>query len=240
MTPCYKSSHGGNHMKFYLFVLLVVACPAIGQHRVRVAGVEALINIPETQRQRSKLVIIAPAKKYTMEKPLFTRLARILAHHGHIVVRFNWGFVSVSQKPSRGLAREAAELDGVVEALQKKFARTKDQTVIVAKSFGSRVLMRGRFGKVGHVALVTPNCDAKSSFRDTYGTLFKKTLRINISISIDDHYCDIEQVYDFMDATRSGVTLYTTYGDHNFKTKTLAKENEELALLQIANWIRQG
>ena len=225
---------------YFIFASLLFVSTGFSQTKLNIGSNEVLVDLPDVKPVNNRLVVIAPAKKYTMNKPLFVDLSQRLVSQGYIVTRFNWSFVKTNSDPSSDLVKEGKELYNIISSIQKKYSVTKSNTYLVAKSFGSRVLMKSKIDGFDHVSLMTPNCDKKNSFHDTYAPMFKKKIRININISIDDPYCDVEQIYDFVSSRSPKVTLFTTYGDHNFKTNKFSKENQELVLLQIVNWIKQN
>lgn len=227
-------------MKFFILgISLFLSCfSALALSSMYLGHNEIITETPQSKESKG-LIIIAPAKKYTMHKPLFSSLSKKLLKEGFIVVRFNWGFIKHSTEPSKNLVTEAHELNDIVSFFQKKFSKTKRETFLIAKSFGTRVFMKSQINRLGHVSLMTPNCDRQNTFDKTYGRLFQTHARINISLSIHDPYCQVGQIYDFISSHHNKITLYTTYGDHNFQTNHDSKQNQELVLRQLVNWVKQ-
>jgi len=193
----------------------------------------------ERARPSRGLIFIIPAKKYTMEKPLFNLLSKLALKNNYSVARFNWSFIRNKNSPSKQLRVEATEIDQVLSYVQKKLDITNENTFIVAKSFGSRVLMKSLLNKSRFYTLLTPNCDNHNSFSKTYSLLFKRFQDVNISLSINDPYCDVGQIYNFLSQKHSRVTLFTTFGDHNFVTTNKSIFNQETAMNQIINWANE-
>lgn len=163
-----------------------------------------------------KLLIIVPAKKYSMEKPLFSKLANAAKNEGYTVVRFNWKFFTNSSSPSEDLKEESFELSNILLKTQKELNFSSKNTVVLAKSFGSKVLAKTPPSLYSDLALVTPNCSEQNQFFETYKKIFIKDKKIQISISLDDPYCDVKQIYSVIQTLGGNVSIYTTYGDHNF------------------------
>lgn len=174
----------------------------------------SIVEPPENGN--GKLLIIVPAKKYSMEKPLFSKLAKAAKNEGYTVVRFNWKFFTNNSSPSEDLKEEAIELSNIILKYQKELKFSSKNTVVLAKSFGSKVLSKAPPSLYSDLALVTPNCSKQNQFYETYKKVFIRNKRIQISISLNDPYCDVKQIYSVIQRLGRNVSIYTTYGDHNF------------------------
>ncbi|MBI2070293.1 MAG: alpha/beta hydrolase [Elusimicrobia bacterium] len=186
------------------------------------------------------LLVIAPAKQYTMEGKIFEELAHGAAGLGYYVVRFNWGYIPKKSEPSADLSAEAKELDAVIEHFRKESKVDAGRVVLAAKSFGTKVAMLGPEQKARALLLLTPNCDAERTFRKTYQPVFASTKKAHVVISVNDPYCDINQIHEALKDLGSRVTVHTLFGDHNFVLKSAASDiNEKAAIQSSLNWLRQ-
>lgn len=192
------------------------------------------IEFPKIKSQ--KLLVIAPAKKYSMEKPLFEKITKLALESGYIVARFNWLFYTENRVPSAELLDEALEFETILRNIQNKLHISKYHTTVLAKSFGSQVIAKSNYKAYQNLALVTPNCDEKKTFSKTYKNLLVSIPNIQISISKDDPYCNIKQIYNAAQYFNKNTTILTTYGDHNFETSKNPRNQNEI-VRQIINWM---
>ncbi len=181
------------------------------------------------------LVILIPAKNYSMKGRIFEQLASRGKENGLSFLRFDWSFFGHNRNPSAELDLEAIELKEVIHHYQKKFKLKNERIILVAKSFGSRVLAKANLNSYP-LALVTPNCDENASFKSTYSKLLQKKRPVQISISIEDPYCDISQIYRNLVNLPREVTMYTSYGDHNFVLNDTF-QNQDVFVTQLLQWI---
>ena len=130
---------------------------------------------------------------------------------------------------------EATELKEIIHHYQKKFQLKNHKIILVAKSFGSRVLAKANLDSYP-LALVTPNCDEDGSFNSTYSKLLQERRPVQISISIEDPYCDVSQIYRNLMNVHKEVTMYSSYGDHNFVLNDTF-ENQDVFIDQLLQWI---
>jgi hypothetical protein len=179
--------------------------------------IRTIVNTPKTAARG--VVIIAPAKKYLMEERLFVGLAAKLVQAGFIVVRFNWGDLTLAN-PATELELATLDVAQVVHSAQKTFKVGPNKTILVSKSFYTKAMGQS-FHLANHHILLTPNCAPETPFTKTYGSLFQvpgKTM--SIFISNEDPYCDIRQIYDAMKNLIQRPSLFTSHGDHNFVLPT--------------------
>ena len=207
-------------MRLYILITALITLQAysVEKKTISIEGskVELIVHKPKELRPKA-IVLIAPAKKYTMDGALFQQLAEAASEVGFYAVRFNWGFVTHKTEPSSGMKKENQQVVDLINYYknQKRFADTK--VLLVAKSFGSKIIMKGAYKNAQAVSLMTPNCSAEQTFAQTYGELLKSGKNVFISISLEDPYCDVTQIYQ--DARNWGkeISLYTAdKGDHNF------------------------
>lgn len=188
------------------------------------------------------LLVIVPSKKYGISGSLFEDLATAAAANGYFVVRFNWGFVTNRDKPSKDLSTEANDLKTVVNYFAGQKNVDSRRVLYVAKSFGAKVVMQKAYEKATGVVLLTPHCSAKELFSQTYGVIASKKVPTQIVISKDDPHCDVNHIYKSLGSlNKKYVTIHTLFGDHNFKTSKNEKKdlNRRLALDSVVNWLRQ-
>lgn len=202
---------------------------------------EILTTKPKGKKPHPLLVIV-PAKQDTMTGSLFEDLAHAAAAKGYFVVRFNWGFVTNADEPSKDLSTEANDLKTVTNYFAKQKDVDPEHMYFIAKSFGSKVMMKNAFKKAVGLVLLTPNCSKKESFTQTYGQLTKEKIPTHIVISKDDPHCDVNQIHKAMGGFKKKyVTLHTLFGDHNFVTTENEKKdlNRKLAIDSVINWLMQ-
>lgn len=202
---------------------------------------EILTTKPKGKKPHPLLVIV-PAKQDTMTGSLFEDLAHAAAAQGYRVVRFNWGFVTNSDEPSKDLSTEANDLKTVTNYFAKQKDIDPGHVSFIAKSFGSKVVMKKAFKMAKGLVLLTPNCSKKESFTQTYGKLTKEKIPTHIVISKDDPHCDVNQIHKAMGGFKKKyVTLHTLFGDHNFATIKDEKRdlNRKVAVDSVINWLMQ-
>ena len=141
------------------------------------------------------LLVIAPAKAYTMTGKLFQELVEGASQLGYFVVRFNWSFVTEKQEPSADLSKEVQDLESVIRHFSGHEKVDSNRIILSAKSFGSKVAMKGAYRLVHGLLLLTPNCDSTNTFSDLYAPLFSLNKKVHIVISAQDPYCDVGQIY---------------------------------------------
>lgn len=220
-------------MKQYLILaLLLLSIPGAAQTTQRI------VEVPSGEGP-FPVLLVAPAKKYSMKEHLFQRLADEALDQGYIVVRFDWNFFTQGKEPSDGLEAEANQLDEQIE-----FARSHPQSsgkvVLAAKSFGSVVAVRRAWRSVEGVLLWTPNSNKDLLFEDVYGPLLKSSTPTHIVISTTDPYGELSQLYDYLTNTSAAVTVHTLFGDHNFQTDPPDDGlNEDAAFAGSVNWLRR-
>lgn len=195
-------------------LLLVLVNQAFAKSEVVILGgaIEAILTIPE---QKPKgLVVIAPAKKYLMRERLFAELLTQLTEAGFVTVRFNWGTETLFN-PELELTKAAEDLNEVVHYAQQRYGFTTANTVIVTKSFSTKVLGASIALAHQHV-LLTPNCSVETTFSSTYAEVLRSSAQVNILISNTDPNCDVGQIYGELQVLQKRPALMTTKGDHNF------------------------
>ncbi len=104
---------------------------------------DVIVSDPPARNSLRPLLVIAPAKKYLMDGRLFERIANEAASLGYYVVRFNWSFTKQGVEPKLDLITEANELSSVMEHYTKEPFIDRKMVILAAKSFGSKVAMRG-------------------------------------------------------------------------------------------------
>ncbi|MEC9283168.1 MAG: hypothetical protein VX642_10675 [Bdellovibrionota bacterium] len=192
------------------------------------------VSIPEGAN--GKYILVIPAKKYSMKGELFQKIKREALRRSYAVLQFDWSFYTKNIEPTKSLRAEARELNELIDYFQETYGFQKNELIIIAKSFGSRVLSKIRTQNLGPIALVTPNCDSISTFYKTYGKLLNHKQKMQISISVDDPYCNVEQIYNSASYFTKKITLYTSTGDHNFVSKENVF-NQDIMISQLVNWI---
>lgn len=226
-------------MMFLLMQVCYAVDPGIPQ-TVEISGkkVDVIINEPKSLGGPSPLLVIAPAKEYTMTGALFEQLAVMAAEAGYFVVRFNWGYVTTKTSPSPSLMIESQELVGVIEYFKKHRAVDPGRVVLAAKSFGSKVAMLEAYRKASALLLLTPNSNKENPLRKVYEPVFRYKGKVHIVISVDDPYGEISQLYEAMKEFGANVTVQTVVGDHNFKTGDANSEvNQKAVLVGCENWL---
>jgi predicted alpha/beta-hydrolase family hydrolase len=202
----------------------------------RAAGLPADVLVTEPQGGGPHpVLVIAPAKEYKMDGPIFVALADGAARLGYRVVRFNWTFVTQKGQPSADLSAENADIDAVMA----KFAQPGQPLVLAAKSFGSRAAMRGAFKRASALLLMTPNSNSQATFEQTYTPLLGYPKPLHVVISADDPYGDLKQLYAAVPKLGPKVTLdVLPAGDHNFKVEgPNSARNEAAALDSSLNFL---
>lgn len=188
------------------------------------------------------LLVIAPGKEYDISGSLFADLATAAAARGYFVARFNWGFVTNKDKASKDLSTEANDLKTVVDYFSQQKDIDPKRVFYVAKSFGTKVLMKKAYEKAAGLVLLTPNCSSKEPFGQTYGALAKKKIPVLIVISNEDPHCDVSQIHKSLGSfSKKYLNIHTLFGDHNFATGDNEKKdsNRRLALDTVLNWLEQ-
>jgi alpha/beta superfamily hydrolase len=207
---------------------------------VRAAALPAEVSVvtPEGTGPHP-LLVIAPAKEYTMAGPIFMALEAGALKLGYKVVRFNWGFVTNKAQPSPELQAEDQELERVLNHFATQSDVDRSRVVLAAKSFGSRVAMRGAHRKARGILLLTPNSSAQAPFETTYAPLLGDERPLHIVISASDPYGDRNQLLAALPRLGGRTTLtMLPAGDHNFKLEGPSSAfNEEVALKSSLNWL---
>lgn len=209
----------------------------------RAAGLPAEVSVATpTTPGKHPLLVIAPAKEYTMAGPLFLALEAGAVAQGYKVVRFNWGFVTRKDQPSADLKAENAELAQVLDHFSKAADVDGQRVVLAAKSFGSRVAMNGAFKKASALLLMTPNSNAQAPFERNYAPLFGWGRPIHVVIAATDPYGDLGQLYTALPKLGKNTTATVLpVGDHNFKVDGPGSAlNERVGLDASLNWLAQG
>lgn len=185
------------------------------------------------------LLVIAPAKEYTMSGPIFTALEAGALKLGYKVVRFNWGFVTRKGQPSADLQVENQELEQVIAHFAAMPDVKRSRVMLAAKSFGSRVAMNGAHRKAHGLLLLTPNSNAQAPFEKTYAPLLGDERPLHIVISATDPYGDRNQLHAALPRLGGRTTLtMLPAGDHNFKLEGPSSAlNEEVAMKSSLNWL---
>ena len=194
------------------------------------------VIVAEPITSQSKLLIVVPAKKYSMDGILFEKIASLAVRKGYVVVRFNWIFFTQGSNPSKNFDEEASELKSIIEYYQKKYRVEAKNTVVAAKSFGSKILMKIPSTTYNALGLITPNCDKVNTFSSVYGKVLSSLKPIQISISTNDPYCEISQIYKETSKFKNNIRLYTSFGDHNFLLNG-NEENQDVFVNQFINWL---
>lgn len=224
-----------------LMIFSLSAMSAIKPEKIEIEGVsyEVLTSSSVFSGRPAPLLVIAPAKKYTMVGELFEDLAEKASKLGYFVVRFNWGFVTKNNEPSKGLSAESKDLERVIKHYSNQPYVDSSKVILAAKSFGSRVAMKDAYKLANSLLLMTPNCDKKDTFKKNYKPIFKLKKNVHIVISKDDPYCDVGQIYqDLSKLNKKYVTVHTLAGDHNFKLEGVASRlNEKVAIESSLNWL---
>lgn len=191
-----------------------------GAIKTSAGRIDYLVDVPKG-RGPFPLLVVAPAMKYLMEQPLFDKLAKGAAKQGFLVVRFNWRYVAAGTQPSPDLSAEASDVEAVIDHFSTHKKADRNKVVIAAKSFGTRVLMKGPEKRGRALLLWTPNCDGGQTFRQLYAPLFDpdKPRTAHVAISAADPYCDVRQIYGALGELGSRVTIHTLSGGHNFESK---------------------
>ena len=185
------------------------------------------------------VLLIAPAKKYSMKEHLFQRLAEEALAQGYMVVRFDWDFFTQGEEPDADLESETVELDKMIE-FSRSHPQSSGKVFLAAKSFGSVVAAHRAWRSVEGVLLWTPNSNKELLFGDVYGPLLKSSTPTHIVISVDDPYGELSQLYDYLTNTSASVTVHTLFGDHNFQTDPPDDGlNEDAAFAGSVNWLRR-
>ncbi len=217
---------------FLGILILLTSCSSFN---LSAMGNEVIEDFPKG-KGNGRLLVIIPAKKYSMRKPLFEKISRDATESGYHVVRFNWKFFTERKDPSKNFIKEIKEVHEIIEYYSTKYNYMKKDIVIAAKSFGSRVLAKTKL-KSFALGLITPNCSERESFMKTYKEVLRRYSKIQISISINDPYCEIGQIYQELPKIRKEVSIYTTYGDHNFNFKE-GVDNQNVFVSQFIQWLR--
>lgn len=232
-------------VSFFLICSLFLSSHSFAKSKVQTLETEngtfdIIINAPKSKKKPAPLLFIAPAKKYDMSKKIFEDIAVKAAALGYFVVRFDWGFYTNKAEASSNLVREAKEFNLIHKNILKKYAKrieTKNQ-VLLAKSFGSRVILKSDLKDFTAFLLVTPNCDRRNLFKMRYNNFLKSKKNLGILISTHDPYCSIEQIYQGVYRQKSNLSLMTVGGDHNFTSQTDHSEfNQNLAIQNAVNWL---
>lgn len=237
---------------FYGGVLSVlIACSwAFSADSVTIDGPLGKIEVMEshpTGFQEGKgpfpLLVITPGKNYAVTGTIFEDLARGAVEGGYFVARFNWGYIAKNQNPSKDFKAEKDELEAVVQYYLKKPYVMQSKVVVASKSMGTQVMMTSESAlkKAKGLLLITPNCDPKNPFEKTYKPLFNYIGKMLISISVNDPYCDIRELYDSLPKFGYNFHIQTVGGDHNFEflsNDALSKENRATAIRGMVNWLK--
>lgn len=180
---------------------------------IQATALETLVNRPNGPVKG--LVVIAPAKKYLMQERLFTLLAETLAGRGFLTVRFNWSSDTL-QTPELELQRAARDIQSVTLTAQRTFGFRPEQTTLISKSFSTKAVDPSLLLAKNHI-LLTPNCSTEAPFHQTYrNSLQKPGIRLKMIISVDDPYCNVNDIYKVLNTLGKTQLLATTKGDHNF------------------------
>ncbi len=161
------------------------------------------------------LVIIAPAKKYLMQERLFSSLAENLAIRGFLTIRFNWS-EDTPQISELELQRAERDIQNVILNAQKTYGFQSDQTTLITKSFSTKAIGHSLALAKNHI-LLTPNCSVEAPFQKTYSNVLNDSnIQLKMIISVDDPYCNVNEIYETLNSLGRSQLLATTKGDHNF------------------------
>ena len=215
-----------------ILALLLLSIPSAAQTNRRI------VEMPPGEGP-FPVLLIAPAKKYSMKEHLFQRLAEEALAQGYMVVRFDWDFFTQGEEPDADLESETVELDKMIE-FSRSHPQSSGKVFLAAKSFGSVVAAHRAWRSVEGVLLWTPNSNKELLFGDVYGPLLKSSTPTHIVISVDDPYGELSQLYDYLTNTSASVTVHTLFGDHNFQTDPPDDGlNEDAAFAGSVNWLRR-
>ncbi len=193
-------------------------------------------DIPSLNSLRPVFLIV-PAKKYLTNGEIFEQAAARAAAIGFYAARFDWSFSfdGLTREKEAELARRDLAL--VLRELKKRPYLDLSRFFVLAKSFGA-TLFAEHFGgeKVAGLFLLTPNCDEDNPFEKRFAHWFAKGIPVRATISVDDPYCDVTQMYRFQGKARKQLhTFQYFYGDHNFVGKT--QEGIEAVTHSIVEWL---
>lgn len=189
---------------------------------IQARAVETLVSLPLGTPKG--LVVIAPAKKYLMQERLFTELAAGLTNQGYVTVRFNWS-PDTLQVPELEFQRASQDIVSVLLTAQKDFSFRAEQTILISKSFSTKVL-DALIPLAKTQILLTPNCSPEAPFQKTYGNILNQSdLSLRILISNEDPYCNIDEIRQTLKTLSKTHLLTATHGDHNFVEITPSSDN---------------
>jgi hypothetical protein len=220
---------------------LALLCQVSAAETIQLGGRELSVVVEKPEGKGPfPLLVIAPAKEYTMKGRLFERLARGAVALGYAAVRFDWGFVSRKAAPSAGLEAENADLAAVVDHFAAQSWADRARVVVEAKSLGSRAAMVGAHARASALLLWTPNCSAAAPFEATYAPILGSQRPVHVAISAADPYCDLAQIYAAAPKLGSKVTLSILGGDHNFlHGEGGATRDEDAAIASSLAWLER-
>ncbi len=228
----------------FAFLIYLITFSVLAKSKVEIIKIKNIkyevINTSSILSGRAApLLVIAPAKKYTMTGEIFENIAERASKLGFHVVSFNWSFITNKKDASTDLKKESEDLINIISYYKKEPYIDSLNITLVAKSFGSRVAMLGGYKEAQSVLLLTPNCDKKNTFFKTYEPVLKTSKNIHILISKDDPYCDVNQIhYSMKELKKDNITIHTLYGDHNFKLQNKKSLlNEKAAIDSAINWL---
>lgn len=234
-------------MKILILILIFVSIQA---HAINIGKVERRFSEIKINSDRKikivtddlpilsslrPILFIIPAKKYLSSGEIFEKVALLAAERGNFVIRFDWSFSFEGLSPDK--EKELVQKD--LEAVFKHFSKTpyldQSKIFVLAKSFGATMyneLFPMKF--VSSVLLLTPNCDANNTFENRFGPLYKKGIPIEVVISNEDPYCDVNQIKEFQKKNPKNLFVYLT-GDHNFDGQRRSVDD---AVTSIISWLK--
>jgi dienelactone hydrolase len=186
------------------------------------------------------LLLIAPAKEYTMTGDLFRLLGERAAEAGYLAVRFNWRFVSEKKGPSVDLRQESDDLVRVMAHFAARSDVDPSLTVLAAKSFGARAAMLAAVDQAQALILLTPNCSVDQPFRSLYRPLLKRHRPVHMVIAAGDPYAILSQIQDALPDLGPQADLdLLPHGDHNFATGNAGSTaNQTRAIEGCIAWLK--
>jgi len=200
-------------------------------------ALEVTTTVPNTLEPKG-LIIIAPAKKYLMHERLFEQLTNQLTEKKYVVVRFDWSSDTFTV-PSLEKEKASQDLNYIVSRAQALFNMPPSKTILISKSFSTKIISDHLERAKLHI-LLTPNCSTKEPFALNYKNTLDRAKNWKIVISLEDPYCQVDQIIQEISSRQRLDDLFLTHGNHNFETiveNEIIHPFQDLVIKKILSWV---
>ena len=217
-----------------LFTFTLEAQIAVKKEIFSKAGKIILVeHHPEgfVETKKYPLLIIVPDYK-GMDEDMINSIASGAKRLGFFVVRFN--FSTKNNKPSKTLKPEVNTLVEVTKLYSAKRFINKNNVNVLAKGFGSRILVRTKLNTYNSLGLLNPLCDKKYSFSRSYGPFIKSKKSNLIAMNVNNGFCKTNTIYSSLGRNKNA---YVQVFKGSSKTLNEDTDTKSVMALSIMNWL---